>query len=98
MKPVGRYDVALLNPVICTVSLGTKCVLIQITHTLSICQILEAVRQITQLISMYSLFKILLFTAMRLRNCIFTASEEKGMLNRVLQRSVLDLVLFSIQL
>lgn len=100
MKPVGRYDVALLNPAICNVSLGTKRVLIQITLTLSICQILDAVRQITQMISIYSLLKIslFLFTSMGLKNSIYTASEEKDMLNRVLKVSVSGLVLFSIQL
>lgn len=84
MKPVGRYDVALLNPLLCIVSLGAKCVLIQIALTLSVCQILEAVGQSTQLISMYSLFYIFLFSPMGLKSYIFTASEEKDMLNRVL--------------
>lgn len=82
VKSVGRYDVALLNPVICTVSLGAKCILIQIALTLSICQSLEAV--ITQLVNRHSLFKIFLFSALGLENYVFTASEEKDMLNGVL--------------
>lgn len=86
MAPVGRYDVALLNPAVCNVSLGTKHVLIQITLTLSIFQILDTMRQIIQMMSIYPLFKIslFLFTSMGLKNYIFTASEDKDVLNRVL--------------
>jgi len=38
VKPVGRYDVAVLNPVICIVSLGTKYVLIWIALTIPVSQ------------------------------------------------------------
>lgn len=59
LKPVNIYDVGLLNHVICTVSLGTKCILVEIALTLSVSD-----SGIVQLVSMYSLFKIFLFSDM----------------------------------